>query len=123
MGYENEQATPPPTPEQGPDPLTQQVGNLTAEVEMMREEQAMRDSRNYPPAEPSAAPEVKAPTTLLIYRDGHQMEVQDYAILGKTLWVLSDQTTRRVALADLDLTATWRVNAERGVDFITPNSQ
>jgi len=51
------------------------------------------------------------------------MEVQNYAILGKTLWVFSAQATRRVPLADLDLTATQRVNGDRGVDFSTPEPQ
>jgi hypothetical protein len=68
-------------------------------------------------------PEEKPPTTLLVYRDGHQLEVQDYAIQGKTLWVFSDQKTRRIPLADLDLTATQRVNGERGVDFTAPDQQ
>ena len=65
----------------------------------------------------------KPPATLLVYRDGHQMEVQNYAILGKTLWIFSDQSTRRVPLADLDLASTQRVNGERGVDFVAPDPQ
>ncbi len=90
---------------------------------MMRQDQALRDSRGAPSGEPSMAAEEKPPTTLLVYRDGHQVEVQDYAILGKTLWVFSAQTTRRVPLADLDLSATQRVNGDRGVDFATPDPQ
>ena len=73
--------------------------------------------------EPSTAAAEKPPTTLIVYRDGRQMEVQDYAILGKTLWVFSDQRTRQVPLADLDLAATQRVNGERGVDFVAPDPQ
>ncbi len=88
---------------------------------MMREDQAQRQSRGVPSAEPPAATEEKPPTTLFVYRDGHQMEVQDYAILGSTLWVFSDQRTRQISLADLDLGATKRVNEERGVDFTAPN--
>jgi hypothetical protein len=49
------------------------------------------------------------------------MEVQNYAIMGETLWVFSDQRTRRVPLADLDLAATKRVNGDRGVDFVAPS--
>jgi len=30
---------------------------------------------------------------------------------------------RRVPLADLDLAATERVNGERGVEFVSPNTQ
>ena len=69
------------------------------------------------------ATEEKPPATLLVYRDGHQVEVQDYAILGKTLWVFSDQRMQQVPLADLDLAATERVNGARGVDFGAPGPQ
>jgi len=122
-GYETDQSAPPAVEPEQDNPLAAQVGNLASEVELMREDQARRDSRGAPPAETPAAAEEKPPTTLLVYRDGHQLEVQDYAILGKTLWVFSAQTTRRVPLADLDLTATQRVNGDRGVDFATPDPQ
>ena len=47
-GYETEEA-PPPAPEPEPEnQLAAQVGNLAAEVEMMREDQALRDSRGAP---------------------------------------------------------------------------
>jgi len=121
-GYETDQpAASAPEPEQ--DPLAAQVGNLAAEVEMMREDQAVRDSRGAPSPQSSVAPAEKPPSTVLVYRDGHQVEVQDYAIQGKTLWVFSEQLTRRVPLADLDLAATQRLNGERGVDFGTPDPQ
>jgi hypothetical protein len=119
-GYETEQdAGPAPEPE--PDSqLAAQVGNLATEVEMMRQDQALRDSRGGPYPEPSTGADEKPPATLLVYRDGHKVEVQDYAILGKTLWVFSEQRTRQVPLADLDLAATERVNGDRGVDFSAP---
>ena len=120
-GYETEQAAP-PAPETEPDPLAAQVGNLAAEVESMREDQAQRDSRGAPSAEPPMAAEEKPPTTLFVYRDGHQMEVQDYAILGKTLWIFSQEKTRRVPLADHDLAAARRAfEPEHGVDFVPPD--
>jgi len=121
-GYESEQSAA-EAAEPGPDPLAAQVGNLAAEVEMMREDQAARDSRGARAPQFPAASEEKLPTTLLVYRDGHQVEVQNYAILGKTLWVFSDQMTRQVPLADLDLAATQHVNGERGVDFVAPAQQ
>jgi hypothetical protein len=123
IGYENEEPAQ-PAPEVAQDnQLAAQVGNLAAEVEMMREEQALRESRGAPSAQPSAAAEEKPPATVLVYRDGHQVEVEDYAIQGQTLWVFSNQLTRRVPLADLDLAATERVNEERGVEFVSPNAQ
>ena len=118
-GYETDEPAP-PAAEPEPDPLAAQVGNLAAEVELMREDQAARDSRGAPRPQASAAPEEELPTTLLVYRDGHQVEVQNYAILGKTLWVFTDQRAQQVPLADLDLAATQHVNGERGIDFNTP---
>jgi len=123
MGYENEQPAPPAAQPEPDNQLAVQVDNLTQEVELMREDQALRNSGGGPPPEPSAAPEVNVPTTLLVYRDGHQMEAQNYAILGTTVWVFSDHMTRRVRLADLDLAATERVNEKRGVDFVIPDAQ
>lgn len=101
--------------------LANQEGNLAAEVESLREDQARRDSQgpvNYEP--PSPAQEMP-PTTVLAYRDGHKVEVQNYAIAGKTLWVFFDQRTRQIPLAELDLPATQRVNEDHGVDFDTPD--
>jgi hypothetical protein len=123
MGTETEPPAP-PAPEPAQDTqLAAQVSNLATEVELMREDQALRDSRGAPSAAPPLAAEEKPPATLLVYRDGHQVEVQAYAILGKTLWVFSNQMTRRVPLADLDLAATQRVNIERGIDFVAPDPQ
>jgi len=51
------------------------------------------------------------------------VEVENYAIQGKTLWVFSSQATRQVPLADLDIAATQRANDERGVEFAAPRSQ
>jgi hypothetical protein len=122
-GYDTDQDVP-PAPEAEQDPqLSAQVGNLAAEVEMMREDQAVRDSRGAPYAEPYGAAEETPPATVLVYRDGHQMEIQNYAILGKTLWVFSGQRTRQVPLADLDLSATQRANEDRGIDFVVPAPQ
>ena len=104
--------------------LAAQVGNLATEVEMMREDQAQRRSRGVPSAEPPAATEEKPPTTLFVYRDGHQMEVQNYAILGNTLWVFSDQRNAARSRSPISTSrATKRVNEERGVDFAAPDPQ
>ena len=63
---------------------------------------------------------VAGPATVLVFRDQHQQEVQNYAIAGQTLWVFSEQTAKKIPLADLDLTATAKVNDDRGVDFRVP---
>jgi hypothetical protein len=63
----------------------------------------------------------RIPTTL-IFKDGHQLEVDNYAVVGRTLYHLSPGHSRRIALADLDLRATEQENDARGVTFELPSS-
>jgi hypothetical protein len=73
-----------------------------------------------PVAQAEAAPVANQPKTLLVFKDGHQLEVDNYAIVGDTLFDLSEGHRRKVALAELDLTATAKQNDDRGVDFVLP---
>ncbi len=69
-------------------------------------------------ASPSATEEVAAqPATLLIFKDGHQIEVENYAIVGETLFEFSNGLTHKIQLAELDLPATQKANDDRGVEF------
>jgi hypothetical protein len=58
--------------------------------------------------------------TLLVFRDGRQVEVGNYAIVGATLFDLTPGHSRKVAVADLDLDATQKQNEDRGVTFRLP---
>jgi hypothetical protein len=69
-------------------------------------------------APPRTAPD--QPATVLVFRDGHSIEVKNYAIVGDTLYDYSTGRSRKFALGDLDLAATQKQNDERGVDFRVP---
>lgn len=79
-----------------------------------------------PPAEPAPQaepPEVAdRPDTVLIFKDGHQVEVKNYAIVGETLYDMTPGHPRRVLLADLNLDETVKQNDDRGIDFKLPPS-
>lgn len=64
-----------------------------------------------------------APSTVLIFRDQHRQEIQNYAILGTTLWAFAPQRTQRISLADLDIPATTTANDNRGLDFRVPGDE
>ena len=66
------------------------------------------------------APVAAQPATILVYKDGHKMEVQNYAIVGDTLFNLTGNLSHKILLADLDLSATQKLNDERGVEFQVP---
>ena len=93
------------------------VGRLTSEVEQLRQQQALRDQTRQP-SPPS--PIVENTPTILVFRDGHRSEMQNYAIVGKTLWVFTEQRAQKIPVSDLDVEATRRVNAERGVEIPFP---
>ena len=92
----------------------------------VRDEEDYRSRSNEVPADQQAVAEKPAqqPSTVLVYKDGHQSEIVNYAIVGETLYELSDGRAKKVALAELDLSATEKQNDERGVDFrIPPTTQ
>jgi hypothetical protein len=67
-------------------------------------------------------PVTAQPSTVLVFKDGHQSDVLNYAIVGDTLFDLGAGRTRKILLADLDLPATHKANDKRGVDFQIPAS-
>lgn len=108
-----------------------------AEQQMMRQEEADGDRDAYarPQTRSFAAPgsggngaarEEKQgspimPATVLVFRDEHKQEVQNYAIVGQTLWNFAPQHTQKIPLAELDLAATIKANDDNGVTFRVPN--
>jgi hypothetical protein len=81
-----------------------------------------RDSSDQPDDPPAADPEPPLPSTLLVLKDGHNIEVQNYAIVGHTLYDLTPGHQRKIPLKDIDLDATQKQNDERGVTFQLPQS-
>jgi hypothetical protein len=71
--------------------------------------------------EPPAPEEPETPT-LLVFKDGRQVEIGNYAIVGQTLYDLTPGHARKIALADLDLEATQKQNDDQGVNFRLPPS-
>jgi hypothetical protein len=70
-----------------------------------------------PDSEPSPDP------TVLVFKDGHQLEIGNYAIVNQTLYDLTPGHPHRIALADLDLPATQKLNDDNGITFDLPSTQ
>lgn len=67
-------------------------------------------------------PEPASEPTVLVFKDGHQLEVGNYAIVGTTLIDLTPGHARKVPLAELDLPATQKLNDDHGIVFQLPPS-
>lgn len=94
---------------------------------MMRQEEADGDQDAYAqrrsaPHSEADAPDPVLPTTVLVFRDQHQQEIGNYAIVGQTLWNFSPQHTQKIPLSDLDLAATEKANDDRGITFRVPSA-
>lgn len=60
--------------------------------------------------------------TLLIFKDGHRLEISNYAIMGTTVYVFAGDR-RKIPLTELDIDSTIKANEERGTDFHVPPPQ
>jgi hypothetical protein len=109
--------TPQPAVSQNEIDLAYQVGQLSAQVEQLRQQQA---TTSY--AQPSSQPQRSAASTptVLIFRDGRRIEIQNYAIVGDILWVLDSNVATKIQISDLDVDATQKENHSRGMRFLIP---
>ena len=73
------------------------------------------------PEQSQASPASDQAQTVLVFKDGHQLEVENYAIIGNTLYDLTEGHRRKIALSELDLDATAKENDDRGIDFELPS--
>ncbi len=87
-------------------------------VERERREERETEPAPQPVAEP--APAAEQPETVLVFKDGHQLEVQNYAVVGSTLYDFTEGRRRKIALSELNLSATTKQNDDRGIDFQVP---
>lgn len=87
----------------------------SADLRQSRPQQIQPVAQQEPPA-----PIPPQDTTVLVFKDGHKLDVTNYAIQGETLFNFSGKGPRRIALADLDLKATTKINDDNGVQFRLP---
>ena len=98
----------------------QDIDRLEDEVARLREQrESDREARQPHPLGLRTESEVSTPT-VLVFRDKHTQEVQNYAIVGGTLWIFSEQRATKLPLSWLDIEATSKANEDRGVDFQVP---
>jgi hypothetical protein len=96
------------------------------EQQMLRQEEMDGDQDLYARSAPRVATTEEPgasiiPATILVFRDQHKQEIQNYAIVGQTLWNFASPHTEKIPLTDLDLAATMKANDERGLTFRVPS--
>ncbi|HTC64387.1 MAG TPA: hypothetical protein VK709_16225 [Candidatus Saccharimonadales bacterium] len=66
------------------------------------------------------------PPAVLVFRDGHTVEIQKYMIQGADLYASSAYSatgtwTQKIPLSDLDIPVTLKINKDRGTKFYLPS--
>jgi hypothetical protein len=91
-----------------------------ADIYPQRASRSQAEAEAAPAAQPAETPVPDQPQTVLVFKDGHQLEVQNYAVIGDTLYDLTPRRNHKIPLAELDLTSTAKQNDDRGIDFRLP---
>lgn len=86
------------------------------------------DVRTITPAEQASAEPVRElPPAVLVFRDGHRVEIHSYTIVGGAVYTSNGygergSWTKKVPIAELDVPATLQLNRERGTNFSFPSN-
>ena len=100
------------------------LSNELAEERLRREElenevERLQDPHSpvHPEAQQTAA---ASETAVLVFRNGTQKEVENYAIFGPILYAFVPEGTNKIRIADINVPATQKANEARGIDFRLP---
>jgi len=120
-----------PAPEPPAEPLMIELqGNSYVQIsgDQSSQGQLLDQSRLHELARKLSAPEIPPPLpTVLVFRDGHRLEVSDYTIADGFLYASSDyyrsgSWNQKIELAVLNLDETVSTNRSRGVTFRLPSA-
>ncbi|MBZ5508123.1 MAG: hypothetical protein LAO78_21900 [Acidobacteriia bacterium] len=79
-------------------------------------EQRKPERKSMPDEKPAAVPvEDKSPATVFIFKDGHQLETRNYAIMAGTLFDFSGKMLKKIQMDEIDSAATAKANDDRGL--------
>lgn len=99
--------------------VTRQLEQLSAQIDDLQSrlnegqqgKQTSAASGTVEPEQPSAPP------LTVVLSDGRTLKVQNYAVVGDTLWDLSSQPVRKIPAAKIDLPASSKASESSGVEF------
>jgi hypothetical protein len=87
-----------------------------------RQQQSREERKSDRQSQPSEDNEIqvpavedKTPATVFIFKDGHQLETKNYAIMGGTLFDFSSKVLKKIQMDEIDSAATLKANDDRGV--------
>lgn len=103
--------------------LGEQIAQLSAEVDALRNERAassyeppMRPPYNAPPTMQDDQMPPSPPVTLIL-NNGKKLEVKNYAVMGDGIWDFSAQPAKRIPLSSINVGASKAATEANGAEF------
>jgi hypothetical protein len=97
------------------DALAQQQADSRYGQHYLDSRESARSKPQTTVSKPDPAPADDVPATVFIFKDGHQVETRNFAIMGQTLYDFSGSSPKKLQLTDLDAAATVKANDDRGI--------
>lgn len=98
--------------------MAEEIGELRGELNSLKSQAAETARQAQTPAAAGVpVPLPVEPATVIVLRNGAQFETTNYAIMDETLWNFSAKPLQKIPLTSIDVAASQKVNATRGVDF------
>jgi hypothetical protein len=93
--------------------LGRQMQSLNDQISQLRDAQRRGP---VPPASDSQQNDTAVPVTVVL-RNGQQIQVQNYAVMGQTFWDFSHRPARKIPIATIDIAASARATESKGGEF------
>ena len=100
--------------------VSQQQPASSPEIIERQGDRYVRRGSEQPQAQAPAKPQPPPPPTIIVLRNGQELELTDYAVTGDILYDLSNGRTKKISLAQVDVPATIKLNEDRGIEFSLP---
>jgi hypothetical protein len=97
------------------DALAQQQPDSRYGQHYMDSRESLRSKPQPTASKTDPAPADDSPAAVFIFKDGHQVETRNFAIMGQTLYDFSSSSLKKLQLSDLDAAATVKANDDRGI--------
>jgi hypothetical protein len=104
--------------------LSLEIERLSDEIDQMRDEnRRLQNERPRPEPESPAdetskrSGELVEPPHVLVFKDGRQIQADNYAISNNVIWILEDGKVKRIPLSEVDLPATRKANSDSDLNL------
>jgi hypothetical protein len=93
--------------------LSQQIQMLSDQIDQLKNAQ----QRGAPAQDEGVQQTTPQVPITLVLRNGQQIQVQNYAVMGQIFWDFTTQPARKIPVSSIDIAASTRATEATGAEF------